>query len=80
MITLRPYQEAAVQAVYRHLASRDDNPCVVIPTGGGKSPVLAMMCADVVHRWNGRVLVLTHVKELVDQNATQAARFLSPLL
>ena len=80
MITLRPYQEAAVAAVYQHLAEREDNPCVVIPTGGGKSPVLGCICADVVHRWDGRALVLTHVKELVDQNATQAGRFLSPLL
>lgn len=78
MITLRPYQEAAVNAVYRHLDERNDHPCVVIPTGGGKSPVLARICADVVEKWNGRVLVLTHVRELVDQNAAQAARFLDP--
>jgi DNA repair protein RadD len=77
---LRPYQEAAVAAVYRHLAEREDNPCVVIPTGGGKGVIVGKMCADVVERWNGRILVLTHVKELVDQNATQAGRFLSPLL
>ncbi len=32
---LRPYQEAARTAVYNHLRTRDDNPCVVIPTGGG---------------------------------------------
>ncbi|MBA3543900.1 MAG: DEAD/DEAH box helicase, partial [Chthoniobacterales bacterium] len=35
---------------------------------------------DVVEKWNGRALVLTHVRELVDQNAAQVARFLSPLL
>ena len=33
MIVLRPYQEAAKAAVYDHLRRRDDNPCVVIPTG-----------------------------------------------
>jgi DNA repair protein RadD len=80
MMALRPYQEAAIAAVYEHLRVREDNPCVVIPTGGGKTPILSRICADVVDRWNGRVLVLTHVKELVDQNATHAARFLSPLL
>lgn len=80
MLTLRPYQEAAVAAVYEHLAARDDNPCVVMPTGSGKAICLARICADVVQRWNSRVLVLTHVRELVDQNATQASRFLSPLL
>ncbi|MBI5939837.1 MAG: DEAD/DEAH box helicase family protein [Caulobacterales bacterium] len=77
---LRPYQEAAIEAVYAHLSAKDDNPCVVIPTGGGKGVIVGKVCADVVQRWNGRILVLTHVKELVDQNATQASRFLTPLL
>jgi len=77
---LRPYQEAAVDAVYAHLSARDDNPCVVIPTGGGKGVIIGRLCADVVNRWNGRILVLTHVKELVDQNASQAGRFLPHLL
>jgi DNA repair protein RadD len=80
MVCLRPYQEAAIDAVYAHLSARGDNPCVVIPTGGGKGVIVGRICADVVNRWNGRILVLTHVKELVDQNATQAGRFLSPLL
>ncbi len=77
---LRPYQEAAIEAVYAHLSAHDDHPCVVIPTGGGKGVLVGRLCADVVQRWNGRILVLTHVKELVDQNAIQAGRFLSPLL
>lgn len=80
MVQLRPYQEAALSAVYEHLASRNDHPCVVVPTGGGKGVLVGRLCADVVERWIGRILVLTHVKELVDQNATQAGRFLSPLL
>ncbi len=79
-VALRPYQAAAIAAVYEHLSTRDDNPCVVIPTGGGKGVLVGQLCADVVNRWNGRILVLTHVKELVDQNADQAARFLPPLL
>ena len=35
---LRPYQQEAVDAVYRHLREHDDNPCIVIPTAGGKTP------------------------------------------
>ena len=66
-MTLRPYQVEAVEAVYRHLRERDDNPCVVIPTGGGKTPVIATICSDAVARWNGRVLILAHVKELLEQ-------------
>ncbi len=64
---LRPYQEEAVAAVYEHLRSRDDNPCVVIPTAGGKTPVMAAICRDTVGRWEGRVLILAHVKELLEQ-------------
>ena len=64
---LRDYQQAAVEAVYGHLRERDDNPLVVIPTGGGKTPVIASICRDAVARWQGRVLVLAHVKELLEQ-------------
>ncbi|MFQ5735164.1 MAG: DEAD/DEAH box helicase, partial [Planctomycetaceae bacterium] len=69
MIELRPYQHEAVQAVYRHLRERDDNPVVVLPTGSGKTPVLATICRDAVQQWNGRVLILSHVKELLEQAA-----------
>lgn len=74
MLTLRPYQEAAKQAVYEHLRTRDDNPCVVIPTAGGKSPIMASICKDAVGTWNGRVLILAHVKELLEQTADKLTR------
>ncbi|MBW2704552.1 MAG: DEAD/DEAH box helicase family protein [Deltaproteobacteria bacterium] len=63
MLELRPYQKEAVEAIYRHLRERDDNPCVVIPTGGGKTPVMATVCRDAVGQWGGRVLILAHVKD-----------------
>ena len=66
---LRPYQQAAVDAVYEHLRSKETNPCVVIPCGCGKSLVLAQIAKDAVEKWNGRVLLLAHVKELLEQNA-----------
>ena len=69
MITLRPYQEAAKAAVYDHLRTRNDNPCVVIPTAGGKTPVMASTCKDAVGLWGGRVLISAHVKELLQQAA-----------
>ncbi len=64
---LRPYQRDAVEAVYRHLRERDDNPCIVLPTAAGKTPCLATICRDAVNLWNGRVLILAHVKELLEQ-------------
>jgi len=39
----------------------------VIPTAGGKTPVMASICRDAVGQWNGRVLILAHVKELLEQ-------------
>lgn len=66
---LRPYQQAAVDAVYGYLRDHDDNPCVVIPTAGGKTPVMATICKDAVSRWGGRVLILAHVRELLQQAA-----------
>jgi len=66
-ITLRPYQQEAVVAVYDHLRRRDDAPCLVLPTASGKTPVMASICRDAVTLWGGRVLILAHVKELLEQ-------------
>lgn len=66
-MSLRQYQKNSVEAVYRHLAERDDNPVVVIPTGGGKTHVIAQICRDVVSQWGGRIIILAHVKELLEQ-------------
>jgi DNA repair protein RadD len=69
MMELRPYQRECVDAVYEHLRTRDDNPCAVVPTAGGKTPIMATICKDAVGQWNGRVLILAHVKELLEQSA-----------
>jgi hypothetical protein len=77
MAELRTYQEEAVEAIYRHLREREDNPCVVLPTGSGKTFVMARICADAVGRWNGRVLILAHVRELLEQ-ALEKIRLVAP--
>ena len=46
MYTLRPYQSDAVESVYRHLREKDTNPCVVIPTAGGKSLCIALLAVS----------------------------------
>ena len=68
---LRPYQEEAVEAVYSYLREHEDNPCLVLPTGCGKSLVLGKIASDAVSLWGGRVLILAHVKELLEQNASK---------
>ena len=79
MLTLRPYQQLAIDAVYQHLREHDTNPVVVIPTGGGKTPVMATICRDAVQQWNGRVLVLAHVKELLQQSVDKLRQVCSDL-
>jgi len=71
---LRAYQNEAVEAVYHHLRDRDDNPVLVLPTGAGKSWCIAKMATDAVTQWNGRVLILAHRKELIEQNAEKIRR------
>ena len=67
---LRPYQIEAVDAVHNHVCSKQTNPCVVIPTGGGKSVIMA----STIDMWRKdypyvRGCILAHRKELVVQNA-----------
>jgi len=62
MKTPRWYQTEAVQTVQPPKGRK----LIVVPTGGGKSLIAAMLCAGEAAF--GRVLVITHVKELVEQN------------
>lgn len=69
-VQLRDYQRAAIDALYAWFDANDHgNPLVVVPTGGGKSVVIAAFVHEVLSRWpDQRILVLTHVKELIEQN------------
>lgn len=66
---LRWYQSEAVEAAWSYLTTQPGNPVIVLPTGAGKSVVIGQLSLDAVERWNGRVLVLAHRKELLEQNA-----------
>lgn len=64
MYQLRPYQQQAVDAVIQYFRRRSEPAVLVLPTGAGKSLVIA----ELARKAKGRVLVLAHVKELVAQN------------
>ena len=69
MLTLRPYQQEAIDALNTFLCSSELNPCVVLPTGAGKSLVMA----SAIDGWKRqyppfKCVVLAHRKELVEQN------------
>lgn len=75
---LRPYQSEAIDALYDYLDEYDGHPAAVLPTGAGKTPVLATLAADVVSE-GGRVAIVSHVKELLQQAADTIERW-SPAL
>jgi DNA repair protein RadD len=50
-----------------------------MPTGSGKSPLIAKVASDAVEKWGGRVLCLAHRKELLQQNA-EKLHFFAPTL
>lgn len=73
-IVPRPYQERAITSSLRFLfEAKQRSGLVLMPTGVGKSIVIA----DVVRQTKlyyppARILMLTHVKELVEQNHEKA--------
>lgn len=64
MYTLRPYQADSVKAVIHYFRKHSTPAVIVLPTGAGKSLVIA----ELARLAKGRVLVMAHVKELVEQN------------
>lgn len=68
-MSLRPYQTAAVQSIWGYFHKSSGNPLLAMPTGTGKSHVIAEFLRQAFSAWpEQRVLVLTHVKELLGQN------------
>lgn len=70
MIKGRPYQTECVTSIYQYFESgAPGNPLCALPTGTGKSVVIALFIESVLRQYAGqRMMVLTHVKELIAQN------------
>jgi DNA repair protein RadD len=70
-LMLRDYQQRTIDQLYAWFEEGGKgNPCLVLPTGSGKSHIVAALCKDALQNWpETRVLMLTHVKELIEQNA-----------
>src|SRR5260370_2164735 len=67
-IVLRPYQEAAREATWTYWQNGGGNPLIEIATGGGKSLVIGEMVRRLMAGVSRRILILTHVKELIEQD------------
>jgi len=62
---LRPYQKQASDAAVSAFTSRrESNGLLILPTGAGKSLVIA----DIAHRLDGPLLILQPSKEILEQN------------
>ena len=71
MYQLRQYQLDAVRAIIHYFRRHSQPAVAVLPTGAGKSLVIA----ELARLAKGRVLVLAHVKELVEQNHEKYQRY-----
>lgn len=72
-ITLRPYQLEAVESIFKywHKTENKGNPVVVMPVGSGKTLTMSYLvrtCFDRYGNYMSKVLVVTHVKELIEQD------------
>ncbi len=74
-LSLRPYQNAAIQSIYDYFQTATGNPLVVVPTAGGKSLVMSSFVEGVLKAYpEQRILIVTHVRELIEQNHAELLR------
>lgn len=69
-MVLRPYQQRAIAELRAVYASGKRAPCLVLPTGSGKTHIAAEVIRSAVARGN-RVLFLAHRTELLDQSVAK---------
>lgn len=76
MKTLRPYQKEADDALFDWLYNKPGFPLVVAPVGAGKSLLIAQCIKRALSEFpDSRIVVVTHVKELLEQNAEELAEY-----
>jgi DNA repair protein RadD len=67
-VKLRDYQIEAVESIWSYFAENDGHPLLVLPTASGKSVIQAEIIRRIMVHEEDRILCLTHVKELIQQN------------
>lgn len=69
---LRWYQDEAEYSLFDYFAHSSGNPIIAMPTGTGKSLSIAHLIKRIFEQWpRQRIIMLTHVKELIEQNAQE---------
>jgi len=74
------YQEESVQAFFRFIGNRPNkgkNPLIVLPTGAGKSHVLALICQRAIEKWPTlKITVLSHTKDILEQDYSKLCAYM----
>lgn len=80
MIQLRWYQKIATKKVIDYfIKNPNKHPIIATPTGSGKSLMIADLIHQCVVKWNIKILVLSHRKEILVQNKSALDGYLSQL-
>lgn len=75
-LELRAYQKEAVSALFDYFDRSEGNPLIVVPTAGGKSLIIASFIAEALEAFpDTRIIIATHVKELVSQNCAELLKW-----
>jgi DNA repair protein RadD len=75
-LQLRWYQRGALEEVMDYISDSDGSPCVELPTGAGKTPTMVALIEHLISNWpDTRIIVVAHVRELVEQGHASLARF-----
>lgn len=66
----RPYQSRVINDLWSWFETHPEgNPIIEACVGAGKSYIIAALCQHAITTWKGtRILMLVHVKELIEQN------------
>lgn len=75
------YQEESVKAFFRFIGNRPNkgkNPLIVLPTGAGKSHVLALICQRIIEKWpHVKITILSHTKDILLQDYEKLTEYLN---
>jgi DNA repair protein RadD len=72
LVQERWYQAGAIESLFNYFEHNNGNPLICMPTGSGKGYVIAKFINLVFTLYPyQRILMATHVKELIEQNAAK---------
>lgn len=76
-ITLRGYQQQAVDNTIGYLTTEAGNPILALPTGAGKGWIIAHVIQYIRANWPGkRILMAVHNKDLVEDTSSRSQSIL----